>query len=209
MELYIVGEDEATRTIIYKIIEFCQLKDVMILSDLPARGGKVKQQIANFNNLSARYPVVLLTDLDDAYCPPSLIQSWHIGAKNANFIINIAIDEAEAWLMADRENFSKYFQVDIDLIPCSKQTKLGGRKWKQEMCFPYKPSLYLTQAIIPHSHSKIIKQQMLPLKGAVKGKEYNAVMTPFIQDYWDINRAMTNSDSLTRMVNRIKALGDN
>lgn len=112
MELYIVGEDEATRSIIYKIIEFCQFDNVTILGELPARGGQIKQQMNNFNKLSFVYPVVLLTDLDNADCPPSLIQSWNIENKSSNLIINIAIDEAEAWLMADRENFSKYFQVD-------------------------------------------------------------------------------------------------
>lgn len=68
--------------------------------------------------------------------------------------------------------------------------------------------MFLTRQIIPFSQSKIIQQQMTPPKGAVKGKEYNAAMTPFIQNYWDVGNAMANSDSLKRMVERIKALGD-
>ncbi len=206
MELFIVGEDEATRAIIYRIIEFCQLKNVRVLGELPARGGQIKQQMNNFNKLSYSYPVVLLTDLDNGICPPSLIQSWNIVNKNPNFVINIAIDEAEAWLMADRENFSRYFQVDNDLIPYPYQTKLCGRTKKTEMEFPYKASLYLTSRIIPFSKSDIVKQQMLPQNGSIKGKEYNAAMTPFIRKHWDINNAMNNSDSLKRMVERVRAL---
>ena len=206
MKVYIVGEDDATRAIIYRVIEYCQLKNIEIVGELPARGGQIKQQINKYNNLSNAFPVILLTDLDDAYCAPSLIQSWNITNKSSKFILNIAVDEAEAWLMADRENFARYFQVHIDRIPTSHQTKMMGKTWNTEMNFPYKSSLFLTKNIIPNSQSEVIKKQMLPAQGAVKGKEYNVAMTPFIKQHWNIENAIRNSDSLKRMVERLKNL---
>lgn len=206
MKVYVVGEDDATRAIIYRVIEYCQLKNIEIAGELPARGGQIKQQMNKFNTLSNAFPVILLTDLDNAYCAPSLIQSWNIENKSDKFILNIAVDEAEAWLMADRENFSKYFQVSIDTIPSSHQTKMMGRTWNTEMDFPCKSSFFLTRNIIPNSQSEVIKKQMLPEQGAVKGKEYNVAMTPFIKQYWNVENAMKNSDSLKRMVERLKSL---
>ena len=208
MKVYIVGEDDATRAIIYRAIEYCQLKNVEIAGELPARGGQIKQQMNKYNTLSNAFPVILLTDLDNAYCAPSLIQSWNIENKSDKFILNIAVDEAEAWLMADRENFSKYFQVSIDTIPSSHQTKMMGRTCITEMDFPCKSSFFLTKNIIPNSHSEVIKKQMLPEQGAVKGKEYNVAMTPFIKQYWNIENAMKNSDSLKRMIERLKSLSN-
>jgi len=29
-------------------------------------------------------------------------------------VFNVAVDEAEAWLMADRDGFAKYISVDVD-----------------------------------------------------------------------------------------------
>ena len=34
--------------------------------------------------------------------------------KNDNFIFNVAADEAEACLMADRVGFSEYYSIDIN-----------------------------------------------------------------------------------------------
>ena len=39
-----------------------------------------------------------------------------------------------------------------------------------------------------------------------KRQEYNTAILPFINECWDIESAMRNSDSLCRMVGRIKAL---
>lgn len=206
IDIYIVGEDDATKEIIKKIIADCGADKFNIVQSLPARGGQIKKQINNYNKLAASNPVILLMDLDANDCPPQLIQDLHICDKSDQFILNIAIDEAEAWLMADRNNFASYFQVDIDSIPNSHYTKLNGSKEVIEMDFPIKASLYLNTRIIPTSRSAKIKAQMLPEKNACKGKEYNKVIVPFIKENWNVTNAMCNSDSLKRMVQKIQAL---
>lgn len=203
MKVYIVGEDDATKEIIRKVINYCGNK-IQIITELPARGGQLKSKIHEFNSLSKSYPVILLTDLDNYDCPATLIKSWNIVDKSEGFMINIAIDEAEAWLMADRESFAKYFYVNENLIPTSHKTKLNGPHYTTEMNFPYKASLYLNSRIIPESESDSIRKQMLPANGAVKGKEYNVIVIPYIRNYWDVEKAMSNSDSLRRMVDKIK-----
>ena len=203
MKVYIVGEDDATKEIIRKIINYCGNK-IEIITELPARGGQLKSKIKEFNVLSKAFPVILLTDLDNNDCPTTLIKSWNIVDKNDKFMINIAVDEAEAWLMADRESFAKYFHVKEDLIPTSHKTKLNGPHYTTEMNFPYKASLYLNSKIIPESTDMAIRQQMLPTNGSVKGREYNVIVIPYIKKHWNIDKAISNSDSLRRMVNKIK-----
>jgi hypothetical protein len=205
MKVYIVGEDDATRGIIKRVLKFCS-DDFEIISELPARGSQIKEKILNFNNLANAFPVVLLMDLDEKDCAPIVIQSFFkITPKNNNFIISIAIDEAEAWLMADRENFSNYFRVPIEKIPLPKKIK-NKKEYYPEMDFPYKSSYYMVNQIIPFSRIKEFKDQMIPQNGAKKGKEYNSALNPFISKHWDINNAIQNSDSLFRMVNRVKKL---
>jgi len=121
-QVYIVGEDPVTFAVIKKIIA-CISTQIKIISELPARGGQIKNKIPEFNVLSKKNPIILLMDLDNSdYCAPKLLKRL-ITDKNKDFIINIAVDEAEAWLMADREGFANYFCIDLKEMPDSYKTK--------------------------------------------------------------------------------------
>lgn len=205
MKVYIIGEDEATKEIIKRVLNYCSINFEIIL-ELPARGGQIKQKILNFNMLSETYPVILLMDLDDKDCAPVVLQEFfHETEKSNNFIFSIANDEAEAWLMADRNSFSEYFRVPIDTIPFPQRIR-NKKDFYQEMVFPYKSSFYMVNEIIPNSRIKEFKDQMIPQNGAKKGKEYNSALTPFIRNHWVIDNARLNSDSLNRMIIRIDKL---
>ncbi|MDR0895926.1 MAG: DUF4276 family protein [Prevotellaceae bacterium] len=115
MEVFIVGEDPVTKAIVERVIRYCS-DAISIINELPARGGQIKRLIPEFNKLSAAYPVVLLTDLDQYQCAPLMLREF-IPHKNKNFIFNIAVDEAEAWLMADREGFADYFKIALEDMP--------------------------------------------------------------------------------------------
>ncbi|MDR1594839.1 MAG: DUF4276 family protein [Prevotellaceae bacterium] len=202
MKVYIVGEDPVTYTIIKRILAYCS-DDFEIIAELPARGGQVKSKIAEFNKLSYAYPVVLLIDLDNNDCAPQLVKQL-ISNKNDNFIFNIAVDEAEAWLMADREGFANYFKIMLEDMPSAHQTKQGGRKTLTEMNFAYKSSMFLTHELIKKSKHLEFVQQLTPKKGAAKGPEYNSCMLPFILKIWNIDSARQNADSLNRMIVRLQ-----
>lgn len=206
MEVYIVGEDSATQEIIKRVIRHCS-NGTKIIAELPARGGQIKREILKFNELSKRYPVVLLTDLDTYNCAPEMVQRLlNATPKENSFALNIAIDEAEAWLMADREGFSKYFHVPVHLIPLPRSVKFRNNSYRNEMLFDYKASLYMMDVIIPNSTKEEVIRQLKPVKGSKKGPEYNSAMEPFIRSYWNIENAMLNSDSLVKMINRVNLL---
>lgn len=204
MKIYIAGEDAVTLAVTKKILTYCAT-EIQIISELPARGGQVRSKISEFNKLSETHPVVLLIDLDNDDCAPILIEK-SIKNKNNDFIFNIAVDEAEAWLMADRNGFASYFKIKIEDMPLPHQTKQGGTKTLTEMNFAYKSSMYLTHELIKRSKSSEFIQQLTPQKNATKGPEYNSCMLPFIQNVWNIDNARQNSDSLNRMILRLKKL---
>ena len=204
MKVYIVGEDAVTYSVIKRILYYCS-SDFEIEAELPARGGQVKNKITEFNSLSEVHPVILLIDLDNYDCAPLLIEKL-LKDKNKCFIFNIAVDEAEAWLMADRKGFSSYFRVKIEDMPSAHQSKQGGRKALTEMNFTYKSSMFLTHELIKKSKNSDYIKQLTPKKNAAKGPEYNSCMLPFIQNAWNIDDARNNSDSLNRMILRIENL---
>lgn len=204
MKVYIVGEDAVTVAIIKKIIAYCST-EIEIITELPARGGKVKSKIDEFNALSNAFPVILLIDLDADTCAPLLLKKL-VENKNDNFIFNIAVDEAEAWLMADREGFAAYFGIKLEDMPISHKTKQGGRKELTEMKFDSKSSWFLTHELIKKSGNSGFIRQLTPKDGAAKGPEYNAGILPFIENGWSIDNARNNSDSLDRMIGRIETV---
>lgn len=206
IDVYISAEDLVTKAVIERLLAFCSSR-FSVFKEIPARGGEVKKKIKELNKLAQTKPVILLTDLDVEDCAPILKQKLLNGdIQSADFLINIAIDEAEAWLMADRDGFASYLSVPVNQIPSSKLQKLGGMKPVNEMDFSCKSSYQLTHVIAPESSDSNLKQQISVTGVAAKGKEYNSAILPFIKDKWDITVAMQNSDSLSRMVNRLKDL---
>jgi hypothetical protein len=201
MEIDIVGEDPVTQSIIERLLLEYR-KDITIKNRLPARGGQIKNLAPIYNKLGT--PVFLLTDLDQYHCAPSLISDWFGKQAIASpFLFRIAHEEAETWLMADREGFSKWLGVKADLIPPVKA--VDRKKTIHEIICPIKPSLHMMTKIACHSTKKDLKAALTPVKGASKGPGYNMVLTPFVHNSWNIENARTNSYSLNKTIDRLIA----
>lgn len=205
-DVYIAGEDPVTREIIYRLLKYCS-SDFHVIQELPARGSEIKNKIELFNKLAATQPVILLTDLDTDDCAPCTKRNLLNGLKqHPDFLINVAVDEAEAWLMADRMNFANYIGVPETDVPQACLQKQGGMKPLMEIDCRVKSSYYLTHSIAPHSAKEEIRSQVAATGRSCKGKEYNSAMLPFIRDIWNIDNACQNSDSLLRMIGRVRRL---
>lgn len=207
IEVYISGEDAVTVAVIRRLLSYVSSRFV-ILGNIPARGGEVKSKVLKSNSLAKDYPVVMLLDLDQG-CAPELKNKLLQGnLQTRHFLMNISVDEAEAWLMADRQGFSSFFGIDINAIPVPEMQKQGGHVERMEMNFPYKSSLMLTHDLALHSSKKEIRQKVgvSDPNGPKKGKEYNDAIVPFVANNWNIDAALPNSDSLQRMARRLKEL---
>lgn len=204
--IYAVGEDEVTKAIIRKVLSVFA-PDLELFEELPARGSQVKNLINNFNKLAASDPVILLTDLDEVDCAPMAKYRLLNGQEQQeDFIINIAVDEAEAWLVADSANFADYFGIDLQDMPGFVMQRQGGNKECMEISLPIKTSYYLTHTLILKSGKRELREQLASHGRRSKGKEYNIAIVPFVERNWDIRNAMANSDSLRRMIKRVEAL---
>lgn len=208
IKVYISGEDAVTKAIIERLLRFCSPR-FQVTKEIPARGSEIKKKISALNTLAQTQPVVMLTDLDTTDCAPILKTSLLKGEpQSQNFLINIAIDESEAWLMADRNGFAKFLDVEEDTIPKACLQKMGGLKRIMEMSFHAKSSWVLTHEIAPQSRNEELKHQICAQGTASKGPEYNDGILPFVKTFWNIEEAMKNSDSLSRMVKRLKSLAE-
>lgn len=201
MDIDIVGEDPVTQAIIERLLKDYR-PDLKINNRLPARGGQIINLAPKYNSLGS--PIFLLTDLDNYQCPPLLIKEWFGKVQiKKNLLFRIAQEEAETWLMADREGFSKWLNVEIDLIP--EPSLIDKKKGIQEIVTPkMKPSLYMMLKIASHSKNSKLKEQLTPKMGAGKGPGYNLALVPFIENEWNIKNAARNSYSLFKAIERLK-----
>lgn len=207
-DVYIVGEDDATRAVIERIIADYN-PNLNILQSLPARGSQIKAMMSRFNTLATRNPVILLTDLDDDPCAPIGKQKLLAGmVQSHDFILNIAYDEVEAWLMADTDGFSTYFSIPKKEMPAFTLQKMQGRKALSEISLDVKSSWHLTHRLSHRSTNSTVKDQIsVPIdEPACKGKEYNSAIVPFVRNAWNPEAARQVSDSLNRMILRIQNL---
>ncbi len=207
IEVFISGEDPVTVAVIKRVLNHVSDR-FKIINNIPARGGEIKSKVPQCNILALKYPVIMLLDLDNG-CAPDLKKKLLSGHKqNPHFIFNICVDEAEAWLMADREGFSNYFDIEINKIPDSKMQRQGGNTLRMEMNFNMKSSLVFTHQLALQSNKDEIRKRIgvSDITGPKKGKEYNDAVVPFVENNWDIQNALTRSDSLQRMVKRLTSL---
>ena len=66
----------------------------------------------------------------------------------------------------------------------------------------------LTHSIAMKSRNVELRAQVGAQGKASKGPEYNDAILPFVKNIWNIDEAMKNSDSLSRMVLRLKRLSE-
>lgn len=199
MKVDIAGEDEVTRAVLLRLLTELR-PDIEVNKVLPARGSQLKILAPKYNLLNS--PVILLTDLDQYDCPPSLLSDWLPGVTlNRNLLFRIAYGETESWLMADRTGFSGWMGTEPELIPIPQT--IDRIKDIREIVFPYKPSLFMMREIASKSKSKAIREGMVPKDGAKKGPLYNSTLVPFIQNIWDFHSASNHSTSLQRTILKI------
>lgn len=140
-------------------------------------------------------PVLFLTDLDNAVCAGHKVADWMSGKTIPDgLLFRVAVREAESWVMADSFRFSRFLGVSQRLIssnpdnlvnPKSDLIKLARRSRLRELRDGIPPQTRLTAQV---------------------GPEYNHLLTGFVEQFWDLNQARCNSESLNKACIRVAEL---
>ena len=182
------------------ILSEAVLRKILLYSKLPYKVcncysrcgfGYLKKAIKGFNEGAAITPFLVLTDLDQRKCAPGLIRNWLDAPKHSNLLFRVAVREVEAWLLADRTNFSKFLGIKRDLIPSPADNI-------------HDPKFFLIK-LTKKSRKRNLKYDIIPRKGstAKQGPNYNQPLIKFVNTQWDIEEAVCNSPSLKSAVNAI------
>ena len=139
-------------------------------------------------------PVICIADTDKG-CPVDLIAKWMTEEGNERFILRLAVNEAESWLLSDRESFASFFKVPVARLP----------RHPDDEPDPKQTILNLAA----RSKSRDIRTEVVSsLDSSKQGSGYNFHLCRYVKAMWRVDEAIARSPSLNRAVQRIAILGD-
>ncbi len=200
--LFSFVEDVPSREVLLKLVEKHNLAGGRVFSfysgfpSIMHGAGNIRTKCPYFLRQadSGQYALIL-TDLDANECPATLIRDWFFPGRNDAFalpkqvLFRIAVRAVEAWLLADKEGFSRFLGVpksdfadDPEGLPNPKKHLLD---------------------VIERKARKTWVREMLPTGRAHIGAKYNESLCSFIRRGWNIDNACLRSPSLRRAVNAL------
>lgn len=142
----------------------------------------------------AAYPWLVLRDLDhddiDGCCGP-LVTNLFCGAPSADMVFRLAVRSAEAWLLADRRGFAKFFKVGVGSIPIAVDEIEDPKARVVDLC--------------RQSRSGPVRDGISPRRGSGRraGPRYVELVSEFTAKAWDPGVARRCSPSLERALERL------
>lgn len=155
---------------------------------------RLDRSLHGYNNAARFSRWLVMRDLDrDASCAPELArQLLPTPARWMRF--RIAVRGLESWLLADREEISRFLSVSINRIPgaCDELND---------------PKRALVE-IAKHSRLRDIREDMVPPLGtsARVGPAYASRVIEFAREHWRPRVAARRSESLRRCIAALKRL---
>lgn len=153
--------------------------------------GEIDRAIRGYNKAAKFLPWFVLRDLDTDGCVRQLVATL-LPDRERKMVFRVAVHEVEAWLLADRAAFAKYFGVSETRVPENPDTIADPK-----------------QAIVniaPSSRFRTIREGMVPRSNRGVGPGYDDILIEFVQTEWNILRAQRASDSLARCVRALESL---
>ena len=193
-DVALATEDELSEVVGQKLVNDAGAGLTVTLRLRRGGFGYLRSRMRNFCELAHRMPVLLLTDLDTAQCPMTLIGDW--SRNNAipdRLIFRVAVRQVESWLLADRESIANLFKVSLRRLPGNPDILPDAKRFLLQLA----------------GHApRQVREELLAVRGAAasQGLGYNTLLSDFVRSRWNPSRAATRSDSLKRARLRLAEL---
>lgn len=152
------------------------------------------RRLGGYNAAAECSPWIVLVDLDrDADCAPPF-RAECLPQPACSMCFRIAVRAVEAWLLADRERFSRFLGVRIASLPRSPEDVEDPKQ--------------LVVELARGSTKRDIRTDLVPrvASGRRVGGAYVDRLTEFVAGSWRPETAAQNADSLRRCLERATEL---
>jgi len=193
--IYIAVEDDLSEAVVRRILAQRDVSYEPVRWNVGGGASFLKDKIVAFNNIAKSVPVFMLTDLDRKVCPSALVKEWLGFVKmNPDLIFRVAVREVEAWLLAD----------DVALCRFLKLRKAVRFIIPEGEADPKAKVLELAE----RSSSRIVKDGVVRRNAdgtLQQGPVYNAELTRFTNEDWDVHVSAGKCPSLQRLLRALEA----
>lgn len=189
----IATEDELSEATAERIVQSLPVQ-IQILHRFRKRGfGYLRANTKKWCGLAKTQTILLITDLDRAQCPVSLIYDWFGDrALPERLLVRVAIRETESWLLADHEGIQALL---------GKKMRLPDDP--DALQDPKLSLLELAKRAPKEIRLDLVKQEGPNLR---QGMGYNTRLTAWVRSEWSPERAAARSESLRRALLKIQQL---
>lgn len=193
MDIFVVlvSEDELSESVLRRLLAHSG-RPFNVTGCISARGfGNIKRGVPTYKSACKAVPHIVLTDLDNAPCPPALISSWGLANCPSELMFRVAVREIEAWLLADVDGMSAFLSVPATRFPTHPEAEPDPKQTLLN--------------IARRSRQRRMRDEIVPPPGssASQGPFYNQHFCRFVRDNWDVQRATLKAPSLARMIQRL------
>lgn len=182
-------EDRLSEVVASRLLEESAVDYILVNCLCRGGFGYLKKNINKYNQAALHQRFFVLTDLDNpGLCPQALIDSWLTFPKNPELIFRVAVVEVESWLLADREAFSDFARVSVNLIPNDVEA------------IPDPKACLVSLA--RRSAVRSIREDLVPVSGSTskQGPNYNNRLGEYIRTHWRPHVASQSAGSLSRCI---------
>lgn len=194
--ILVVGEDALCCALGERLVDSCLPGWIMVAPSVNKAGvTKLVPDLPRYAQFSqnAHSAVLCIADTDRG-CAKQLAEKWRPKHAPKEFLLRLAVTEAESWLLADRVSFSKYFDVPRNRLPLNPDEVADPKQ--------------LILELVAKSRKKAMREELVSTKVPARaGTGYNLHLGAFVRDEWHIVDAASLSPSLARAVGRLQALG--
>ena len=191
----IVSEDILSEVMLRRLLSDSEVPYSVEMA-LPARGrtgighgsSYIDKRISGFNQAAVRAPWVVLLDLDRRPCAVEYVKQLLPSGASRYMVLRIAVTEVESWLLADTDAVTKFFAVARHRVPSEPDALADAKETLLNLARRGRCSRQIREAVLPQYPS------------ASRGPDYNATMISLVHNYWNRERAVSRSPSLSRAV---------
>jgi len=192
LEIALVVEDALSLAVMERLLTFSG-RGFVVTRPLVTRGaGAIKNSIAKYRQASHALAHIVLTDLDEVTCPPSLLAQWGVTHIPPTMLFRVAVREVEAWILSDRAGFASFSGVAANKVPHQPESL---RDPKQNLI-----------NLVRRSRNRRLATELVPPTGSSGpiGPLYNERLGAFARTDWNVAAAMANAPSLSRTMARLE-----
>ena len=192
VHINLVVEDALSEAVLRKILQSVS-QDYAVGACYGRQGsGWIRKRIGGFNKAANGMPYLVLTDLDEAECPPALLKELLREPKHDNLVLRVAVREVEAWVLACRSAFAEFLGIAESFVPMNVDTVEDAKQ-----CLI---------GLAKRSRKQDVRSDIVPRRDSTArvGPNYNGCLIGFVARRWEPGIAEESSESLKRTMEALE-----